>query len=245
MVSILLLTIDRYELTEKYVSLALDRANYPYELLVCDNGSTDKRTIDFISSLKPAAHILNSENKGIYSGLNSLLEKAKGEYFVKIDNDIELPENWLKSFVETYEAIPNAGMAGIHCVHSLPPAKEINGIKVHLNPRTFGTMFWSRALFDKIGYFNEAFTPYGLGDSEYMQRSLYSGHINFYLNGLEAIHQGHDIGEDSDYRRNKTKSLERNEELFYFFLSFYESSKNYYLPKNNREMTINRFERRN
>lgn len=239
MVSILLLTIDRFELTKKYVTDNLEKARYPYEFLVCDNGSSDKRVIDFISSLSPSVHILNKKNEGIYSGLNSLLSVAKGDYFVKIDNEISLPVNWLSSFISAYTKIPNAGMAGIHCVGQLPKVKKINGVLVHPNNRTFGTMFWSREVFEKVGYFNEAFNPYGLGDSEYMQRIINSGYINFYLNGKKAAHMGHDVGHDSEYRKNKDESLKKNIVLYDKIFSMYEKIGTSYLPKDNKEFVLN------
>ena len=47
LVSLLLNTIDRYDLTVKCIGGALANCGYsPIELLVCDNGSKDQRVIE-------------------------------------------------------------------------------------------------------------------------------------------------------------------------------------------------------
>ena len=73
MISILLLTIDRYELTKQCVGDALKKAGVEYELLVCDNGSKDKRTIEYIESLNPSYFRKNDENLGIGIMYNHLI----------------------------------------------------------------------------------------------------------------------------------------------------------------------------
>jgi glycosyltransferase involved in cell wall biosynthesis len=233
MVSILLLTLDRLEHTKKYVPQALETAGTPYELLVCDNGSSDPGVNEFIKTLNPKLHIRNHENKGVYTGLNSLLQWATGDYFVKIDNDIELPNNWLKLFTDTYKRIPNAGMAGIHTVELLPDPQVVNGVTIHPSGKTYGTMFWSKKVFDKVGFFNEKFNPYGLGDSEYMVRIEKSGFMNFYLHNVSAVHRGFDGGSPTPYRKMKSASCSKNIPIYDAAFREYDRLNNYYLPINN------------
>jgi GT2 family glycosyltransferase len=215
------------------VDSVLARSNYPYELLVCDNGSTDERVIDYIRSLKPAVHILNRENRGIAPMHNILLKLAKGDYFCLIGNDIELPHNWLSDLVTTYEKIPDAGMAGIHCVSDLPAVEPIGDQLVRPSWNVFGTMFWSREVFNKVGYFFEGYTPYGLDDSDYHYRLNKMGYQNFYLGAQRSIHIGEDMGQNSEYRQMKNESLAQNLKKFNWATQYYDQNRNYYLPFDN------------
>lgn len=209
--------------------MALKNAGHPYELLVTDNGSADARVIDYIRSLNPAVHIINKENKGIAPSHNTMLRMAKGDFFVLIGNDIELPPNWLARLVEDYSKIPNAGMAGIHCVETLHPEQTINDVKCHPGHNVFGTMFFGREVLKRIGYFNEVYHPYGLDDSDYSYRLNKCGFISFYINGLSSVHVENDWGQDTPYRKMKDASLSKNLALFNRSISQYDQAEQYYV----------------
>ena len=226
MVSILLLTINRYQLTKEIVSHNLIRANYPYELLVLDNGSTQQDLLNFIESLNPSAFIKSKTNQGVAKGLNVLMKLARGEYFFHMANDILLPVNWCSKLVEHYNRVPNAGMAGIHCVEKLHP---LNDYGVHAGWNVFGSTMISRRVFEMVGYYNEDYNPYGLEDSDYHWRLNKCGFVNFYIPGMTSEHRAHDVGENSEYRKMKDESLKKNEKLFGENIKRMEETGNYYI----------------
>lgn len=198
LVSILLLTIDRYELTKQCVGKALEEAGIKYELLVCDNGSKDKRTIEYIESLKPAYFRKNKENLGIGAMYNHMMTKAKGAYFCIIDNDIELPKNWLKDAVEDYGDID--GIIGFKCVEGNNPEY------------VYGTKFFSRLRYEEIGGFDTKFGLYGLEDGDLNKRMIKAGYINGYIG--ESVHLGVGEHDEGEYRKMKDEALKeawRNE----------------------------------
>lgn len=237
-VSILLLTLNRFEITKHCVDMALRNASFPYELLCVDNGSTDQRVIDYVRSLNPEVHILNKRNRGIAPMHNMLLRMASGEFFVLIGNDIELPVGWLEHLVHVYNAIPDSGLVGIHCVETLHPPKDLNGIIIHEGHNVFGTMFFSRDTFRKIGYFNESYFPYGLDDSDYAYRMIKIGLRNYYVYGMTSKHIGDDMHHNDEYRQMKTESLNRNVHKFNENIYKYDQSGNYYLPLGDEPYTI-------
>lgn len=230
MTSLFLLTLDRFDITKRCVhNTLLNAGTAQYELLICDNGSQDQRIISYAHNVwEPDVHILNKENRGIAPMHNQMLTMAKGDFFCLIGNDIELPPGWLDELVETYKKIPNAGMAGVHCVQDLFPVQNINGVDVRPGWNIFGTMFWSREVFNKIGYFNPAYAPYGLDDSDYHYRLNKSGYINFYLKDARSTHVAEDVGEKSEYRKMKDESQGKNLEIFSQAIKKYDETKNYY-----------------
>lgn len=231
-VSLILLTIDRYEMTRKVLSTILPNAGYEYELLVCDNGSKDHRVIDYIKSLNPAVHILHDENKGMQYSQNLLLTKATGDYLCFIGNDIMLPNGWLKELVVMNQNIPDSGISGIWCVMHKPDITVVNGNKIRQNESVFGTMFFNRAWFEKVGYVCEYFSPYGMDDSEYSFRSTRLGFRNYYLANKFSQHIGHDVGENSEYRKMKDLALSKAEQLFKIRCENMDKDEFYYYKPN-------------
>jgi glycosyltransferase involved in cell wall biosynthesis len=195
-VSILLLTIDRFELTKKVLGIILRNCGYSdFELLVCDNGSADKRTVQYIKSLNPYYFRENNENKGIGAMYNHLLGIARGKYFCIIDNDIMLPDNWLADLVMTYEKNKNAGILGFKCVEG------------NNKNYVYGTKFFSRERWEEVGGFNEKYGLYGLEDSDFNKRMISNGYKNYYIGKSDHLGVGeHDSGE---YRKMKDEALRK------------------------------------
>jgi len=231
-VSIIMITIDRYEQTKKTLDKILNNTGYEdFELLVADNGSIDERVIDYIKSLKPAVHLINKENKGVARTLNQLILRAKGDYIVHTGNDIDLPDNWMAEMVKYHKLIPNTGICAIHTVEEKHELVNINGVEVHAGKRVFGPKMYSRNLIDKIGYYREDYHPYGMEDSDLALRSHYSGFVNYYIPGLQAIHEGHDCGQKTEYRQMKNESLIRNSKIFEKLAPTFKEGKNLYINK--------------
>ena len=208
-VSILLLTIDRYNMTRMYVGNALRDAGYPFELCISDNGSTDPEIFKWCEEQSPKVYFKNGYNYGTAQSLNRMIEANPSDYYVFIGNDIELPKNWLKKMVEHAEAIPEHGVIGIDWrgLEHQYPRKTFNGVEVMSTTNVFGDMFISQSLRDKIGVFNEGYGVYGIWDADYSIRATCAGRENFYLCNETSHHFGNDVGEDSAYRKMKDESL--------------------------------------
>src|ERR1700722_14003953 len=102
--SIMLTTYNRLSLTQRMLDNFFQVTTSPYRLIIVDNGSADG-TPQYLQKLQPPENclsfdtILNQENKGIASGRNQGLKQANiyGEqWLATLDNDIELPKNWLE-----------------------------------------------------------------------------------------------------------------------------------------------------
>lgn len=212
-VAILLNTIDRYGLLDSCVGTALRSAGYAFDLFWCDNGSTDKRVIEYMRRFNPLYERLNENNGGCAKMHNQMLVRAAFGYdmFCLLDNDIDIGRNdWLKELVETYEAIPESGVVGIHTqgIGADPYPPEIrNGITIHAYLDVFGTRLFSLKVLDKVGYFFEDYGLYGLVDNEFNYRAHSLGFLNYYLDGPSSKHLGADVSDSSDYRRMKDEAM--------------------------------------
>lgn len=228
-ISILLLTIDRYELTKEHVGNALRDAGYPYELCVTDNGSKDPKIFEWAEAQNPKLYIKNGENKGTAPSLNKMIELNPSDAWVFIGNDIELPKNWLKKLVETSEKIPNNGVVGINWRPLEFEKVIINDTPILLSGRTFGTMFITKATRDKVGRFCEDYGVYGLWDSDYSIRCEQAGLLNYYLHGERSEHRCNDVEENTPYRKMKNESISRAKPIFNENVKRYKETNQYFI----------------
>lgn len=229
-VSILLLTIDRYNMTRKYIGDAMRYAGYPFELCISDNGSTDPAIFDWCALQSPKIYFKNGYNYGTAQSLNRMIEANPSDYYAFLGNDIELPKNWLYNMVFAAEKVKNHGVIGIdwrgksHEYDKL----EVDGYPIDGTTNVFGDMFISQDLRNKIGKFCEDYGPYGLWDSDYSIRATAAGRQNFYLRDLTSHHFGSDVGEDTPYRKMKDESLSKARPLFDANFAKYKQG-NYYI----------------
>lgn len=228
-ISVLLLTINRFHLTNEYVGDALRSAGVDFDLCITDNGSTDPAIFDWCEKQNPKIYNKNETNQGTAQSLNRMITQNPSDYYVFIGNDIRLPKNWLKTMVDYAQQIPESGVIGIDWrgKEREYPRKTMNGLTVMETTNVFGTMLISQTLRNKIGKFCEDYGPYGLWDSDYSIRASKAGFTNYYINNLTSHHFGNDVGENSDYRRMKDESLSKARPIFSENLKKYEQGEIY------------------
>lgn len=230
-VSILLLTIDRYQMTKYCVTNAILNSGLKpeeIELLVLDNGSKDRRIIDFCKKIS-TVHIAMQKNIGVAAGYNLLLKASTGEYLCTIGNDIYLQPGWLTDLIQYSESIKKSGISGIHCVFEKGIYDASKDVYVPQNAMIYSTTFFKRSLLNDIGGFDEKLSIYGCEDSQLAWRAAMSGYLNYYVPNQSSTHLGDDLNCSNEYRRAKSESLVKNTEILKKTLDIMHKTKNYKL----------------
>jgi GT2 family glycosyltransferase len=81
------------------------------KIVVGDNGSTDG-SADFVRKEFPTVEIISlNENKGFCGGYNSILKQVEAKYYVLVNSDIEVTENWLTPIIKMMEHNPTIAAA--------------------------------------------------------------------------------------------------------------------------------------
>src|SRR3990167_10613109 len=99
-VSILIPTFNGKELLEKYLGSILSACenskNNILEVIVIDDGSTDK-TIDYLKKNFPKVRtIKHTVNRGFSSAINTGVRMAKGEFISLLNNDVSVDIDFIE-----------------------------------------------------------------------------------------------------------------------------------------------------
>lgn len=77
------------------------------EVIVADNGSTDD-SLEFLKANFPEVTLLDlKENYGFAKGYNMALSQIEADYFVLLNSDVKVSENWIESCMNHFERDEN------------------------------------------------------------------------------------------------------------------------------------------
>lgn len=108
------------------IQLALPKRSF--EIIIVDDCSDDE-TILASLVLSGAVQVLrNANNLGFVRTCNAGAAAAKGQYLLFLNNDTLVKDGWLDELVETFEQVPNIGIAGSKLLFNDGKLQEAGGI---------------------------------------------------------------------------------------------------------------------
>ncbi|MGQ4537559.1 glycosyltransferase family 2 protein [Dermabacteraceae bacterium P7074] len=174
-------------------ALSAQKCDYPWELIIVNNGSTDnsrqvveKYTKDFPI---PVRIIDAYDGQGVGYARNRGAVIAKGKIIAFCDADDRVDKNWIKAIVEGEDLAPiTVGARRELRTPFDPEAPFFNEPIAHMSTRGGRTIRGcnftvSNAAYRSLGGFDESFPPYGCEDIEF---------------ALRAHEQGIDVAENPD-----------------------------------------------
>lgn len=126
MFSIIVPTFNRASVCSLAVeSLLAQDANFPYEVIVVDNNSTDatKERIEALCKRAPERlRYVFEKKQGVSAARNTGIAAARGDIIAFVDDDVIAHPGWLIALAETYRTHPDAWCVGGKIVLKLPEA---------------------------------------------------------------------------------------------------------------------------
>lgn len=104
-ISVSILTYNAQDLIEQCLESVLKQTYPNIEILVIDNGSTDK-TLEIIRKIRVNSDIgiiINNKNLGFSAGHNIGIRESSGEYILCLNQDIVLDKDFVKYVAEAME----------------------------------------------------------------------------------------------------------------------------------------------
>ena len=171
------------------------RAEHPCDLVVVDNGSTDG-SAEWLAEQDDLLLLRNDTNAGAPRARNQALAHAQGRWIVFMDSDVMVTPGWLDGLV--YHAAVDAGAACVgpvtdRAAHgqalanvNVRTAAERDALatvraETHRRKSSYASLMSSfcmlvpRAVIERIGGFDERFSPWGFEDDDFSLRARLAG----------------------------------------------------------------------
>lgn len=230
---------------------ALSKQTYTnFETLLVDDASTDN-SLSFVQAHYPTTRIIAlKKNVGFAAAVNEGIRQAKGQYLALLNNDTETDENWLKELHRALESHRKAGFcaslminytnrslvdcAGIGFSSWGRAYKRGEGEAVdHYQQPSFifgasaGAAMYRRALFERIGLFDEDFWAF-FEDVDLSFRAQLAGFPCLYVPTAVVYHVGTASHNKTSMKlrytgyRNKQWVIFKNYPAYYLFKYYFK-----------------------
>ncbi len=108
--SIVILNWNGREFLKKFLPSVIKYSSFPWaEIIVADNGSEDDSK-EVVEKEFPSVKFLQLDrNFGFAEGYNKALSLLESDYYLLLNSDVEVSENWLLPLIECMESDPLVG----------------------------------------------------------------------------------------------------------------------------------------
>lgn len=105
-VAVVVLNYNGKGFLEKFLPSVVAHSKH-HKIVVADNNSGDD-SVDFVNSNYPSVEVVkNPVNTGFAQGYNDALKHVKAKYYVLLNSDVEVTENWIDNVIELMDSDPN------------------------------------------------------------------------------------------------------------------------------------------
>ena len=105
-VAVVILNYNGKKFLSKFLPLVIERTGKDAEVWVADNNSLDG-SIDVLKEDFPNVKLIeNPYNGGFATGYNMALKQIEADYYVLLNSDIEVAENWINPVIELMDSDP-------------------------------------------------------------------------------------------------------------------------------------------
>lgn len=98
--AVVILNWNGRKFLEKFLPSVIAFSKEDAEIIVADNASTDDSVPYLKNNFPEIKLIINETNGGFAKGYNDALSKVDADYYILLNSDIEVTENWIKPVIE-------------------------------------------------------------------------------------------------------------------------------------------------
>ena len=105
-IAVVILNWNGKKWLEKFLPTVIEKSSIA-NIYIADNASTDN-SVSFIDDNFPSVKIIQNQlNEGYAKGYNDALKDLKEKYFVLLNSDIEVTDNWIEPIINLMKENPN------------------------------------------------------------------------------------------------------------------------------------------
>lgn len=219
-VSVIIPCFNHGKYFDEAVESVLNQTYDSFEIIVINDGSTDRYTIDKLNSFsKPKTHIIHTENRGLSHARNIGIKNAKGIYILPLDADDKIANTYIKKAVSVFEDTKNVGI--VYCdaylfgspyqegIWNLPPYSLEN---ILINNMIFASAFFRRSDWEKVGGYDEEM-KHGNEDHDFWLKLIELGVTVYKI--PEVLFYYRRLGDSMVHRITDEQDLNSRIKMFY------------------------------
>lgn len=245
--SIIIPTWNTAEITVKCVrSLQKYLKNFPHEIIIVDNASTDNTVAKFKKE-KGIVLIQNKKNLGFAKACNIGSKKSKGDYLFFLNSDMIALDSSLIKMYEYLKNNPKIGLIGPKYLNIdrsvqgsvFPPQTPLNALKefwlgknayskysprskkpIEVHSLSGGAILISKKLFNEVGGWDERYFMY-FEDLELCRQIKKLGYKIFYYPQCRFVHRHGASGQKLADSSNQWRRLVPSSKIYHGHLTHY------------------------
>ncbi|MDP3731657.1 MAG: glycosyltransferase family 2 protein [Candidatus Omnitrophota bacterium] len=213
-VSVIILNYNGKEFLRGCLTSVLKQSYNNFKVILVDNHSTDG-SLDFVKDNFPGVEVLALDKnygfpKGHNIGIKYSLEKYNPDYFLLLNNDINIVrEDTIKRLIEVAENDKETGILGCKLIYPdgkaqcvggkmaplsrflfvwMDPAKEVSNEVYDVDIIIGAALLIKAAVINRIGLFDEGFSPILSEEIDLCIRAKRCGFLLKIVSSLEIIH---------------------------------------------------------
>ena len=219
---------DQLEFTRDCIESIKDSTLYPYRLILIDNGSKAD-TRNYLKSLEGCADIevkliRNEENLGFVKAVNQGFVVSDSPYLCVMNNDTLAADGWLTEMVNVAESDPTVGLVNpssnnlgqktpiSDIAEYAEGLKKMKGEYIEMGACLGFAMLFKRAIFKKLGPFDEV---YGVGNFEDTEYSRKVESLGMVCVRAKAAYVYHRMNKSFLRRKNYEEIFRSSQEVFH------------------------------
>lgn len=103
-IAVVILNWNGQKFLEKFLPSLLENSSNIAEIIVADNASPDG-SVEYLKSNFPTVRIIqHKQNHGFAKGYNLALAQVEADYYILLNSDIEVTQNWIQPVIDLMES---------------------------------------------------------------------------------------------------------------------------------------------
>lgn len=109
-IAVVILNWNGRKMLEKFLPSVVQHSSQDAEVIIADNGSTDDSLAFLAQNYPNLRTIIMDKNYGFAEGYNKALAQIEADYYILLNDDVEVCENWIMPVINQMESNPRIGI---------------------------------------------------------------------------------------------------------------------------------------
>lgn len=168
---------------------------YAYEVIIVNDGSTDKLTLEVLQEIENEGYIIiHQNNQGLGAARNNAIKLAKGRYILPLDSDNKVCKPYLTSTIKILDNQPDISIVYGNAEYfgektGIWVVGEFNLQKLMIGNYIDACTVFRRELWSELGGYDEKMPVMGQEDWDFWLRSAFNGFKFNYLSEVSFCYR--------------------------------------------------------